>query len=97
MENIELVHYKQSAIWGVLVGIIGNQQTNYTHQFMYYAFTLRFTICQRDIYMGNKIDKDMVIKEQFFLLNINISKAQAVVLDRSLFDISSSFVFIKHE
>ena len=47
--------------------------------------------------MGNKIDKDMVIKEQFFLLNINISKAQAVVLDRSLFDISSSFVFIKHE
>ena len=80
-----------------MVGIIGNQQTNYTHQFMYYAFTLRFTICQRDIYMVNKIDNDMVIKEQFFILNINISKAQAVVLDSSLFDISSSFVFIKHE
>lgn len=80
-----------------MVGIIGNQQTNYTHQFMYYAFTLRFTICQRDTYMGNKTDKDMVIKEQFFLLNINISKAQAVVVDSSLFDIASNFVFIKHE
>ena len=61
---------------------------------MYYAFTLRFTICQRDTYMGNKINKDIVIKEQFFLLK-NISKAQAVVLESSLFDISSSFVFIK--
>ena len=44
--------------------------------------------------MGNKINKDIVIKEQFFLLK-NISKAQAVVLESSLFDISSSFVFIK--
>lgn len=46
--------------------------------------------------MGNKIDKDIVIKEKFFL-NINIAKAQAAVLESSLFDISSSFVFIKNE
>lgn len=73
-----------------------SKASNYTHPCMHQAFTQDSQYTREIFADGIKLIRTWLLKEQVFIHNIHISKAQILVLNSSsLKHYSSNFIFIR--